>query len=91
MQKFTLKDKLEMAEAIFTIIVSIMALWGTVVAWENGFWHKLKHIADHMHSRIEEEERNHTNNMLSDVEAGINTIEKDIKQDNKAKNTPKAP
>ena len=51
MQKnnWTFKDKLEIVEAIFTIVVSVMAIWGTLVAWENGFWHKVKHIADHLH------------------------------------------
>jgi ABC-type nickel/cobalt efflux system permease component RcnA len=57
--KWSVKDKLEMAEAVFTIIVSIMAIWGTVVAWENGFWHKIKHIADHLHTEIEQEEHEH--------------------------------
>ena len=47
--KFTFKDKLEIVEAIFTIVVSIMAIWGTLVAWENGFWHKLKSVTDHLH------------------------------------------
>ncbi len=55
-EKWTLKDKLEMAEAVFTIIVSVMAIWGTIVAWENGFWHKLKHIADHMHQEFTQAE-----------------------------------
>ena len=51
MQKnnWTFKDKLEIVEAIFTIVVSVMAIWGTLVAWENGFWHKLERITDHLH------------------------------------------
>ena len=51
MQKnnWTFKDKLEITEDIFTIVVSVMAIWGTLIAWENGFWHKVKHIADHLH------------------------------------------
>ena len=54
MQKnnWTFKDKLEIAEAIFTIVVSIMAIWGTLVAWENGFWHKLNRVVDHMHHEL---------------------------------------
>lgn len=47
--KWTIKDKLEIAEAIFTIVVSVMAIWGTIVAWENGFWHKLNHVIGHLH------------------------------------------
>jgi len=50
--KWSFKDKLEIAESIFTIIVSIMAIWGTVVAWQNGFWHKLERITDHLHREI---------------------------------------
>ena len=42
--KWTFKEQLEVWEAIFTIIVSVMAIWGTLLAWENGFWHKLKHL-----------------------------------------------
>lgn len=54
MQKnnWTFKDKLEITESIFTIIVSIMAIWGTLIAWENGFWHKLERVTDHLHQEI---------------------------------------
>lgn len=47
--KWTFKEQLEVWEAIFTIIVSVMAIWGTLLAWENGFWHKLKHVVEHLH------------------------------------------
>ena len=50
--KWTFKDKLEIAEAIFTIVVSIMAIWGSLVAWENGFWHKLERITDKLHQEL---------------------------------------
>lgn len=50
--KWTFKDKLEIAEAIFTIVVSIMAIWGTLVAWENGFWHKLERITNKLHQEL---------------------------------------
>ena len=49
---WSFKDKLEIAESIFTIIVSVMAIWGTVVAWQNGFWHKLERVTDHLHKEI---------------------------------------
>jgi len=54
MQKnnWTFKDKLEITESIFTIIVSVMAIWGTLIAWENGFWHKLEQVTDHLHQEI---------------------------------------
>ena len=50
--RWSFKDKLEITESIFTIIVSVMAIWGTVVAWQNGFWHKLERITDHLHKEI---------------------------------------
>ena len=46
------KDKIDIIEAFFTIIVSVMALWGTITAWENGFFHNIKHIAEHYHHEI---------------------------------------
>jgi len=54
MQKnnWTFKDKLEIVEAIFTIVVSVMAIWGTLAAWQNGFWHKLNRVVDHMHHEL---------------------------------------
>lgn len=55
-EKWTFKDKLEVAEAVFTILLSIMAIWGTLIAWENGFWHKAKHVVDHLHEQIEDVE-----------------------------------
>ena len=51
------KDILEILEAICTIIVSIGAIWGTVIAWENGFLHKVKHLVDHYHAQLEIEEQ----------------------------------
>ena len=52
--KLSFKDKLDIAEAIFTIIVSIMAIWGTLIAWENGFWHKIESITNHVHQEYVE-------------------------------------
>ena len=49
---WSFKDKLEITESIFTIIVSVMAIWGTIVAWQNGFWHKLERVTDHLHQDI---------------------------------------
>ena len=60
--KLSFKDKMDIMEAFCTIIVSGMAIWGTIVAWENGFWHKLKHIADHMHEQFVLEEGQSRNN-----------------------------
>lgn len=67
MDKLSFKDKMEIMEAICTIIVSVMAIWGTVVAWENGFWHKIKRIADHVHAQIETEEKNGGGNEVAKI------------------------
>lgn len=58
--KWTFKDKLEITESIFTIIVSLIAIWGTVVAWKNGFWHKLEHITNYVHHEIMEDKKDNS-------------------------------
>lgn len=50
--KYTLKEKLDIAESIATILMFIMAVWGTIVAYEEGLWHKLTHIVNHYHQEI---------------------------------------
>ena len=55
-KQLTFKDKMDILEAFFTIIVSIIALWGTFTAFENGFFNKVKHIVDHYHEQITKEE-----------------------------------
>ena len=50
------KDKLEVLEAICTIFVTIMAIWGTISAWESGLWHKVKRIVEYSHDKIVTEE-----------------------------------
>lgn len=50
--KYTLKEKLDIAESISTVLMFIMAIWGTIVAYEQGFWHKLMHIVNHYHNEI---------------------------------------
>ncbi len=54
--RLSLKDKLDIAEAICTIIVTVMALWGTIVAAQHDLFHKLGHIIEHYHTKIEQEE-----------------------------------
>ena len=76
MQKnnWTFKDKLEITESIFTIIVSVMAIWGTLIAWENGFWHKLERVTDHLHNEIAE------NRDIQSVDDEAIKVMKDIKK-----------
>ncbi len=72
--RWTLKDTLDMLEAVFTIIVSLMAIWGTLIAWENGFWHKVKHIADHLHTEYQANEipvKNAAQHLVDEVKKQI--------------------
>ena len=55
-KQLTFKDKMDILEAFFTIVVSIIALWGTFTAIENGFFSKMKHLVDHYHEQIVQEE-----------------------------------
>ena len=55
-KELTFKDKMDILEAFFTIVVSIIALWGTFSAVENGFFSKMRHIVDHYHEQIVQEE-----------------------------------
>lgn len=50
--KYTVKEKLEIAESIVTIIMFVMAVWGTIISIEKGFWGKLNHIVDHYHQQV---------------------------------------
>lgn len=50
--KYSLKEKLDIAESISTVLMFLMAVWGTIAAYEAGFWHKIMHIIDHYHTEI---------------------------------------
>ncbi len=58
--KYNLKEKLDIAESISTVLMFLMAVWGSIVAYEAGFWHKLMHIINHYHTEIIKIEQ-HTN------------------------------
>ena len=55
--KWTLKDKLEVAEAVCTIIVTVMALWGTISAFNHDLFRKATHLIEHYHQEIIEQEQ----------------------------------
>jgi hypothetical protein len=55
--KYTFKEKLEITESIITIITFLMAIWGTIIAYEHNFWSKLNHVVDHYHAQIQKQER----------------------------------
>lgn len=57
LSKYTFKEKLEIAESLITIITFLMAIWGSIIAYEHNFWSKLNHVIDHYHSKIQEQER----------------------------------
>ena len=57
LSKYTFKEKLEIAESVITIITFLMAIWGSIIAYEHNFWSKLNHIVNHYHSQIQEQER----------------------------------
>ncbi len=54
--KYTVKEKLEIAESIVTIIMFVMAIWGTIIAYEEQFWQKLNHVVNHYHEEISKQE-----------------------------------
>ena len=56
-EKLSFKDKMDLLEAICTIIVSVGALWGGFVVWESKAVHKMKHIIDYYHEKIIQEEQ----------------------------------
>ncbi len=54
--KYTVKEKLEIAESVVTIIMFVMAVWGSIIAYEEQFWHKLNHVVNHYHEEISKQE-----------------------------------
>ncbi len=59
-----IKDILDMLAAIFTIIVSWIAISGVVHAYETGFFHKINKIVAHYHNEITRIEENDIENIL---------------------------
>ena len=59
--KDEMKENLEIAESVVTIIMFVMAVWGSIVSIESGFWHKLNHVVNHYHQEISKvEESKHS-------------------------------
>lgn len=54
--RYTFKEKLEIAESVVTIIMFLMAVWGTIISFEEGFWHKLNAVVTHYHTEISKAE-----------------------------------
>lgn len=55
--KYTMQEKLDIAESVVTIIMFVMAVWGTIISIEQGFWHKLNHIVNHYHHELKQTEK----------------------------------
>lgn len=53
-KKYDMKESLDIAESVVTILMFVMAVWGSIVSFEEGFWGKLNHVVNHLH-----EEYNH--------------------------------
>ncbi len=79
--KYTLKEKLDIAESVSTVLMFLMAIWGTIAAYEEGLWHKLSHIVDHYHQELVHLEQ--TDNLSQINAVGLKNLEKDIKLNKK--------
>ncbi len=67
--KYSMKEKLDIAESVVTILMFVMAVWGSIVTFEEGFWSKLNHIVNHYHHEFDVQEM---------------ALKKDIEQDKTA-------
>lgn len=67
--KYSMKEKLDIAESVVTILMFVMAVWGSIVTFEEGFWSKLNHIVNHYHHEFDVQEM---------------VLKKDIEQDKTA-------
>ena len=36
--KYSVKEKLDIAESVVTILMFVMAVWGSIITFEEGFW-----------------------------------------------------
>lgn len=57
--KYNMKETLDIAESVVTIIMFVMAVWGSIVSYESGFWHKLNHVVNHCHNEMTQIEKQH--------------------------------
>jgi hypothetical protein len=55
--KYDMKEILDIAESVVTILMFFMAVWGTIISYEEGFWRKLNHIVNHYHETISDIEQ----------------------------------
>lgn len=74
------KEILDILEDIMTIVVSIIALSGTWIAYERGFFHKIDHIVNHYHTVVEAEEAKISQDRATE-ESKIKNILKDTEKE----------
>lgn len=94
-RKERIKFILDVLEDIMTIVVSLGAIWGTVLAFESGFVHKVSRLVDHYHSNLVKIEENIKQDkilsIVSDLEGKSDTEQKELsdiqKQEKKWNNT----
>ena len=56
-KKYSVKEKLDIAESVVTILMFVMAVWGSIITFEEGFWSKLNHIVNHYHHEFDVQEK----------------------------------
>ena len=47
-----MKDIIEMIESILSIIVSLIAIWGSISAYQSGFIHKFVNVIEHHYENV---------------------------------------
>ena len=61
--KYNMKEILDIAESVVTILMFFMAVWGSIISIEKGFWYKLDHIVTHYHQEISKQENQKVSNL----------------------------
>ena len=52
MNRHDVHEIMDILSAICTIIVSVVAIWGSINVWSSGIWHKFVHVLNHYHQKI---------------------------------------
>ena len=47
-----MKDIIEMIESILSIIVSLIAIYGSIIAYQSGFIHKITTVIEHHYEDV---------------------------------------
>ena len=52
MDRHDVHEIMDILSAVCTIIVSVVAIWGSISIWSSGLWHKFAHVVDYYHNEI---------------------------------------